>query len=147
MKRLSWKYIAGFIDGEGCLDMSVNHGIYIRPRLRIAQASVGRFILESLQANFSGTLHDRVSTNDNWSDSTSWELVGYTKSCPFLRNVVNHLEIKKQQARFLLWTEGTLKGKVVSPEIITIVKDELKAMKRDPHRLSDLAQERLIPLL
>ncbi len=147
MKRLSWKYIAGFIDGEGCLDMNVNHGIYIRPRLRIAQANVGRFILESLQASFSGTLQDRISTNDNWSDSTSWELVGYTKACPFLRNVTNHLEIKQQQARFLLWTEGTLKGKVVSPEIINIVKDELKAMKRDPHRLSDLAQERLISLL
>lgn len=147
MKRLSWKYIAGLIDGEGCLDVQVNNGSYVRPRVRIGMADNAKMILHILQTNHGGHLASRESKNANWQSSTSWELVGYTQSCPFLRNIVNHLYIKHEQARFLLWMENNLKGKHVSEEIRTIVRNELTAMKRDPHRLSDLAQERILSLL
>ena len=147
MKRLSWKYIAGLIDGEGCLDVQINNGVYVRPRVRIGMADNARMILEMLKTNHGGFISERKTDNPNWQDSSCWELVGYQKSMPFLRNIVNHLYIKHEQARFLLWMENNLKGKQVSDEIRTIVRDELKAMKRDPHRLSDLAQERILSLL
>ena len=147
MKRLSWKYIAGLIDGEGCLDVQTTNGIYVRPRVRIGMADNAKMILTMLQVNHGGVLCSRESKNPNWQSSTSWELTGYSKACPFLRNIANHLYIKHEQARFLLWMENNLKGKQTSDEVRAIARDELKAMKRDPHRLSDLAQEKIILLL
>ena len=147
MKRLSWKYIAGLIDGEGCLDVQVTNGIYVRPRVRIGMAVSSKMLLDMLQTNHGGFLTYRESKNDNWQDSVSWELVGYSKVCPFLRNIANHLYIKHEQARFLLWMENNLKGRQVADEARQLVITELKAMKRDPHRLSEKAQELVSRLL
>ena len=147
MKRLSWKYIAGLVDGEGCLDVQITNGIYVRPRVRIAQADSALFVLEMLQANHGGSLIHRESTNPNWQSSTSWELTGYSKACPFLRNIANHLYIKQEQARLLLWMENTVKGQQVSPEAITLLRNELSAMKRDPHRLSEKAQSAILAVM
>jgi len=61
MKRLSWKYIAGLVDGEGCLDVQVTRGIYVRPRLRICLADNCKFILDILHANHGGALIPRPS--------------------------------------------------------------------------------------
>ena len=46
MKKLSWRYLAGLIDGEGCIDWSFNfdkkyNAKYMRPRLRITLAEPG----------------------------------------------------------------------------------------------------------
>lgn len=152
MKRLSWKYIAGLIDGEGCLDVQItkikNSNVsYVRPRVRVALTTPGRDVLVMLKTNHEGHLVERsVPEDSNWSPSTSWELAGYT-SCKFLRNIVNHLIIKKEQARFLLWMETNVKGKHVSTEVRDAIREELAAMKRDSHRLSERAQERILKLL
>lgn len=143
MKRLSWKYIAGLIDGEGCLDVQITNGIYVRPRVRIGMTKTSLFVLEMLKENHGGYLTYRETSNPNWEDSVSWELVGYGQVCSFLRNIVNHLLIKKEQARFLLWMEKEIKGNQVTDEVRQIIRDELKAMKRDPHRLSEKAQDRI----
>jgi len=143
MKRLSWKYIAGLIDGEGCLDVQITNGLYIRPRVRIGMTKSSFFVLEMLKENHGGFLTYRETNNPNWEDSVCWELVGYSQVCSFLRNIANHLLIKQEQARLLLWMEKEIKGKQVADEARQIIRDELKAMKRDPHRLSEKAQEQL----
>jgi hypothetical protein len=147
MKRLSWKYIAGLIDGEGCLDVQITNGIYVRPRVRIGMADNARFVLDIMQTNHGGFISERKSTNENWQDSSCWELVGYKEVCPFIRNFVNHLYIKQEQAKLFLWMEQHIKGKHISLELRKSIQDELKAMKRDPHRLSEKAQESLVLLL
>lgn len=149
MKRVSWKYLAGLVDGEGCVDLQVQKGenrLYARPRLRIAMADVAEELLTMCKDNFGGHLCKRAASqkNPNWSDSTSWELNGYTLTCPVLRNIVNHLLIKKEQARFCLWMETNVKGKHLTQECVDILREELKLMKRDPHRLSEQAQERFL---
>lgn len=150
MKRVSWKYLAGLIDGEGCIDLAttkVNEVFYIQPRLRIAMADVAKFLLEQCQANFGGHLEHRESKNEKWQSSTGWTLSGYKQACPVLRNVVNHLILKKEQARFCLWMETNLKGTRLQQEVLDAVRDELKLMKRDPHRLSETAQEHILMFL
>ncbi len=150
MKRIPWKYLAGLNDGEGCIDVQitkVNETYYIRPRLRIAMADIAKELLTVCQANLGGHLCYRESKNPNWSDAVSWELSGYSQAEGVLRNVVNHLFIKKEQARFALWMERNIKGKQVSTEVRDAIREELKLMKRDPHRLSEKAQERIISLL
>lgn len=143
MKRLSWKYLAGLIDGEGCIDVQVTNQVYVRPRLRIALVDTSRFLLEMCQANFGGGLCDREGSGTH-RPSVSWEAAGYTVACPILRNVVNHLFLKKEQARFCLWMETNIKGQHVSTEVRDAIRDELVLMKRDPHRLSEKAQARLL---
>ena len=81
MKRVSWKYLAGLIDGEGCIDVQVTKiGVkfYIRPRLRIAMSDVALELLDMCQLNFGGHLSKRDNShNPNWNNATSWELAGY----------------------------------------------------------------------
>jgi len=150
MKRYSWKYLAGLVDGEGCIDVQITNvstESYIRPRLRIAMSNVAKQLLEEIQANHGGHLCQRKHENPVWSDATSWEASGYKTACKFLRNIVNYLVLKKEQARFCLWMEENIKGRHVSTQVRDAIREELKLMKRDPHRLSERAQERILSLL
>lgn len=108
---------------------------------------VAEDLIHNLQANHGGHICRRESKNDNWSDSLSWEVCGFRQVCPLLRNIANHMILKKEQARLCLWAETNLKGKHVTDEVRRLLQDELKAMKRDPHRLSEKAQEAITALL
>ena len=147
MKKLPWKYLAGLIDGEGCIDVQVNQKVYIRPRLRITMTEPGREVLTYAHNSYGGFLCERKAKDARWTDSISWECTGYKHACPILRNVFNHLFIKKEQARFCLWLEQNIKGQRVSAEVRDAVRKELKLMKRDPHRLSEKAGETIRRLL
>jgi hypothetical protein len=143
MKRLPWKYLAGFIDGEGCIDVQISPSGHVRPRLRIGLAANAEYLLDMMQNSLGGNKHRRFSKNPNWQDAVALDWSGYKQSCMVLRNVVNHLFLKKEQARFCLWLEANVKGKQVSTEVRDAIREELKLMKRDPHRLSERAQERI----
>lgn len=144
MKRLSWKYVAGLIDGEGCIDVKITKGVYVSPRVRVNMSVVALDLLEVLENNYGGRIEHRVSTNPNWSDAATWSLDGYKEACTFLRNIVNHLVIKKEQARLILWMETHIKGKHLSTEVRDAIREELKLQKRDSHRLSEKAQENIL---
>jgi len=147
MKRVSWKYLAGLIDGEGCIDVQVTNGYYVRPRLRIGMANNALQLLGLIQNSLGGRFDERVVDNPNWQNSTTLSWNGYKQACPVLRNIVNHLFLKREQARLCLWLETNVKGKQVSTEVRDAIREELKLMKRDPHRLSEKAQERIQALL
>ena len=85
MKRLSWKYIAGLIDGEGCIDFQCHVDqrdkeprLYIVPRLRIAMTIVGKDVLELLKVNHGGNIWEckRNHHNPNWQPALYWQLQG-----------------------------------------------------------------------
>jgi len=147
MKRISWKYLAGLIDGEACIDVRITKGVYVSPRLRIGMADNALALLGLIQQTQGGILESRESKNPNWQSSTALVWNGYKQACPILRNVVNHLFLKREQARFCLWMETNIKGKQVSTEVRDVIREELKLMKRDPHRLSEKAQERILGML
>jgi len=148
MKRLPWKYLAGLIDGEGCIDVQVTKQVYVRPRLRIGMSVQAEQLVEPLQNTYPGTVyHARPQTNPNWSDSWTISWDGYSRCCGVLRNIINHLILKKEEARLCLWMETHIKGKHVSTDVRDAIREELKLMKRDPHRLSVQAQERILTLL
>lgn len=147
MKRLPTKYLAGLIDGEGCIDLNISYGKYIRPRIRIALAEPSKFVLDMIQNTYGGHLYKREVTNPDWQNSYSWELAGYGQVCCFLRNIKNFLYIKRQQAEFVLELENLIRGKVLGDEPKRIAREELKLMKKDPHRLSEKAVERILQVL
>jgi len=147
MKRISWKYLAGLVDGEACIDVQITKGVYVRPRLRIGMAQNAIALLGLLQNSLGGHIEHRESKNENWQDSATISWSGYKQACPVLRNIVNHLFLKREQARFCLWMETNIKGRQVSTEVRDAIRQELKLMKRDPHRLSEKAQERILGML
>lgn len=161
MKRYSWKYIAGLFDGEGCIDVQRVYNkqyperLYVRPRARIAMADSARRLLEELQANFGGHLGRRDNSDKNpvWQNATTWEILSQKDITYFLGNIVDHLHLKREQAKLTLWWFQNMSGRQSHidgngiMQIRQMLCDELKAMKRDPQRLSDRATQRMLELM
>ncbi len=158
MKRYSWKYMAGLADGEGCIDMQASVDkrdgtLYCRPRFRMClSGKAGEEMIPMFIANFGGNVDHRKREfqNPNWQPAYSWCLTNRTDMRKFLQNVVNHTFIKKEQIKFSLWWLDNIWGKHVTQEVKRFGINELKAMKLDPHRLSDRAVteiEKLMPLM
>lgn len=159
MKHISWKYIAGLIDGEGCLDFQVGHSrytradgsraeyLYLTPRLRVAMAENAKFLLELLHNQCGGNVwtSPRSQRNENWQDAMYWQLEN-SRLRPVLQEIVQFLIVKKEQARFLIWLIDNMRGRQVTQygmqnldKARIVAREELKAMKRDPQRLSERA--------
>lgn len=156
MKRYSWKYIAGLVDGEGCIDMQGSRDkrdgkFYCSPRFRMTlSGEAGNYLLPQFHSNFGGSvkIKPRKFENPNWQDAYTWCIVGKKQLRKFLQNIFNHLYIKKEQAKFCLWWINNIQGKhQVTEEVRRCAIEELKAMKRDPHRLSDSAVHRIYGLM
>lgn len=152
MKRLSWKYIAGLVDGEGCIESRLfrdkrlnNEPLYIRPRLRITLSESCYFVLENIKIHYGGTLLKRESTNPNWQSSWTWTIEG-KKIRPFLQNLAKHLLIKKEQALLAIWVQDHLrkKGMQFAEPPKQCASQEMKAMKTDPQRLSEAAIRKIV---
>src|SRR4030042_1867137 len=147
MKRYSWKYMAGLIDGEGCIDMQgsrdkIDNTFYCRPRLRMTlSGNAGNLLIPQFIANFGGNYDHkkRQFENPNWLPAYSWCLTNKTVLRKFLQNIVNHLVIKKEQAKFSIWWIDNIMGKHVTEKVRRFGVDALKAMKHDPQRLSEVA--------
>jgi len=152
MKRLSWKYMAGLIDGEGCLDMQgtiykQHNGLYYNtPRLRLTLAGDRSLSLINLMhMNFGGCVYKR-DKGEKWLPTYTWQINGKHLRA-FLQNVVNHLHLKKEQAKFVIWWLDNLGGKQTPENVRLCATDEMKAMKRDPQRLSERAVCKLEAML
>ena len=149
MKRLSWKYIAGLIDADGCIDLQLikdkktGEYKYVRPRVRIGLSYPGFGILALLHNSHGGNVHKRnfeghKNHNPNWSEHRYWTLEG-KRARPFLQNIVGHMYIKREQARLAIYTIDHIMGKHVPDSVREHLRDEFKAMKSDPQRLSEKA--------
>ena len=155
MKRYSWKYMAGLVDGEGCIDMQGNRDkrdgtFYCRPRFRMTfSGPAGEMLIPQFVANFGGHIDTkrRFKENPNWQTAHTWLLTAKTPLRKFLQNIFKHLYIKKEQAKFCIWWLDNVGGKHVTEEVRRLGVEELKAMKRDPHRLSDSAVQRISGLM
>ena len=157
---MSPEYLAGFFDGEGCIDCQYMYpknapGVfYVRPRLRIGLSDVGRVVLEDLQKTFGGHLYRRGAQNEAQNTSTSWELLTQQGIKAVLEMITPHLVIKREQALLVMWwlenASGRYGGRGHRTQITEARKlfaEEIRLMKQDPQRLSERAVEAIIPLM
>ena len=147
MKRISVKYLAGLIDGEGCIDWGFNYDKklnkrYIRPRLRITLTKPGYEVIDLLVNNFGGNVEVRIPNNPKWTPSKTWYATS-TKAVTVLNHVKNSLIIKKEQAKLAIAWEKHFKGRYITDNVKDIMSEEMKLMKKDPHRLSEKAVYRI----
>lgn len=153
-EQMSPDYLAGFFDGEGCIDTqrmynnSEKYGktLYVRPRVRVAQSVVGECVLQKLHRRFGGHISRRVSAKANHRDSISLEFLSEADVTRVLDTMLPSLVLKREQARLVLWWYQNCKGLDARSYsgIDTVRKmfaNELRAMKHDPQRLSERAAQ------
>jgi len=100
MNKLTAAYLAGLIDGEGCLDFGTNKKRgYYQPRIRITL--VEKDVILWLQNSFGGGFAVREFDNENWKTAYTWTLNG-NRVKPFLLKVRPYLRIKRKQCDILL---------------------------------------------
>ena len=163
MKRLSWKYVAGLIDGEGCVAVGfrvkVVHGtqgqhggeerktIYPQIGLEVTLTESCKHVLDMLQNNYGGKLYcSGEQKNSNWKPTWSWRLYDRTQCRALFQNIKNHLLIKRAQAEFAIWCFDNVRGNVTT-EVADCLKCEFKQLKADPHRLSEKAALKVSALM
>ena len=92
-------YIAGFIDGEGCISLAWRLKKYTTPIIQVANTN--QDILVYLKTIFGGSLIDRQEKRINRKPSFAWVVCGQ-KAINVIRQIYPFLKLKKNQAEILL---------------------------------------------
>ena len=151
------KYLAGFFDGEGCIDVQRMYSkgkyagrTYVRPRVRIGLAISGLPVLEALQSEFGGYIGKQYGATANSQPRRSWDVTAKQDVIRVLETILPYLILKKEQAKLALaWFEHYANKREDSRgfENIGAARDvlieELQLMKKDPQRLSERALTRI----
>jgi hypothetical protein len=124
---LTVAYVAGLIDGEGCLYI-VKRKKWFYPRLDLAMADKALPLLQKLHHQFGGSLNLHRKVTERWDGAHRWALMGKPLR-ELLTNCLPFLQLKKRQAELCLnlnpadaetiralLTELNRKGPPVTPE-------------------------------
>lgn len=156
---MSPEYLAGLFDGEGCIDVQrmypkAGQGrLYVRPRVRLCMTDAVLFLGERLHQEFGGHLTRRKATSSTQNSSWSLEWLSKVDIVRLLNTVLPHLILKAEQAKLALWWlehasgRQTKAGYVGMEQARAAFADELRAMKLDPQRLSERAEQRIAALM
>ena len=93
-------YIAGLLDGEGCITASIEKNGVLRFQLSITNTN--KNVIEWLAIKVGGKVYTRTSKNRNWRTCYIWSLAGNVRIANFLQVIEKFLIIKKQQARLVI---------------------------------------------
>ena len=73
MKRLSWKYVAGLVDGEGCVSLGIRtkknkDSVSMFPQiiLELTLTESCKHLIDLLHNNYGGRVYRIESRNENW---------------------------------------------------------------------------------
>jgi hypothetical protein len=99
MNKLTASYLAGLIDGEGCLDIPVHKEKYFKGRLRITM--INKDIILWLKNSYGGIFGEREAYLNN-RKSYTWTLEHKKNLYDFLKKVTPYLKVKKEEAIVML---------------------------------------------
>lgn len=106
---ISAQYAAGFMDGEGCINVSsCRTSTYIR----VLIVNTNREVLELFQQRWGGDITQNKRQKTHWKVSYTWR-VSYAACRDFLKDIYPFLVIKKKQAEaaFIFFDSQPGKGK------------------------------------
>ena len=118
-------YIAGFIDGEGCISCI--------PYPVVITGQCDRNVLE-LMCEFTGFggVYHKMDATDKWRAASQWKING-VKAIEFLESIVDKLVLKKPEALLLIENKHLFERRRNTDELLAARKEiasQLKAMKR-----------------
>lgn len=109
---MSPEYLAGIVDGEGYVRISVSNYKYQYVRLQVTNTH--KPLLDAIQRAYGGVVADhdskRHERNPKWSPCWKWDTAG-VNAVAILRLILPHLIVKRDDALRAL--EGTA-GKVAA---------------------------------
>lgn len=98
MSKLTAAYVAGLIDGEGCLEIQKKDTKY-QARIRICMTD--EKMIKWLQESFGGYFETRKFNNDAWKDAYGWTIKNNIMVKPFIEKICPYLKLKKPQAEII----------------------------------------------
>ncbi len=125
---ISAQYAAGFMDGEGCINVSSCRGTVF---IRVLIVNTNREVLELLQQRWGGNITANKRHKTNWKVSYTWR-VSYAACLNFLQDVYPFLIVKKKQAEaaFIFFDNKPGKGKRWSEEGLEEANKAILAIKQ-----------------
>jgi len=106
-KEITWEWLAGFFDGEGCVRAYQGKQGQARPYVQMSQAAPRERVLYEISdfLNSQG-INNRVFRNPaakkHWNDYFGLQVIGRTHCAEFLRSVLPHLRVKTEEATTVL---------------------------------------------
>jgi len=97
---LSRQYVAGFFDGEGCVNITVR-GKVRQVCLRVMIVNTDASILQKINLSYGGRLTKPHSAKDGWKLTRQLVFMG-AEAFNFLISIYPYLEIKKRQAKLAI---------------------------------------------
>jgi hypothetical protein len=99
--QLTAAYVAGLVDGEGCLWVQNKKDRWFTPRCDIGMTEKARPILEKLHKQYGGSLGSHRKATEKWEAALRWAIGG--NDCKrMLTEILPFLMLKKEQARLLM---------------------------------------------
>lgn len=132
-----WAYLAGMIDGEGCVAVELFTGGSIGITVTIVNSH--RSMLDWLTDRFGGCIRPRPNPIRRWKKTWSWSVTGYAADAILHR--VSPILIIKQQASWLTreaWAQRT-------PSPWRRITPEIKALRRGYYLASRFLNQRGVP--
>ncbi len=102
--RLTDAYVAGLIDGEGCISIAKGTRGHYSVRVEVGMTIKASALLEMLQAEYGGAIDSHRAATDRWEAALRWRILG-SKAGPFLERMLPQLLLKEEQARLALKME------------------------------------------
>jgi hypothetical protein len=106
---ISSEYAAGFMDGEGCINVSsCRSSLFIR----VLIVNTNKEVLELFKQRWGGNIQQNKRYKDNWKTSFTWR-VSHISCFNFLTDIYPFLIVKKKQAEaaFVFFDSSPGKGK------------------------------------
>jgi hypothetical protein len=97
--KLTHAYVAGIVDGEGCISAAFAPGD--KPMLRIRMGNNYAPLVQMFLRLYGGWFHTQAA-KDNTKEFYTWELTGKENRERFLLQVLPYLRTKKPQAKIAL---------------------------------------------
>ena len=107
MKKTDLAYIAGIVDGEGCIDITRSRNKNTTDSLgsRIQVVMTEEYIPKWLQLSFGGSVNKYKPRTPNRQPSYAWQANGRT-AITFLNAILPYLIIKRPQAEIVIRLEA-----------------------------------------
>lgn len=90
-------YVAGLIDGEGCIHLDCPKKITYRARVSVGMTEPALLLLQELQQEWGGTLYQLRKATDRWAAAWTWHLTG-DAAAALLTAIRPYLRLKGAQA-------------------------------------------------
>lgn len=118
-------YIAGFLDGDGCICMfakvpkNKQHRRSLHYSFTVTIGNTDSEIIQYLFSKFGGSMYKRKKTRKNWRVFQYWRICDRHASA-FLKMIYPYLRIKRKQAEIIIKFRNEVRhsGTMLSPEIL-----------------------------